>query len=347
MGSLVLFSGARAFAAPAPNTNANTAPQSLLARLPDPGQFKKSPLEDAVKDKDPIVNDGTFKDLQAAVRRHDIATAFKDLRNLTERFPDRYPGLHELRGVVALHYHYIGEAENSFRRVTRINPMLPVGWYSLAFMEVAQNRYPAAVADAQASVKASESFAAGWMLLAACQSHLGKQAEALAAATRATQVAPNAVQPWISVAQCKILQGKQAAAISDLEHARSIETNNYAANEMLGSCYVQLNQPAKALGPYQQALKAMPTNAAICRQLGYCYLATGQTAAAEQVCRQGVKAKSSYGPVWDMLGLCYRREGKQRDAVDAFEHAVKASPRDLSAREHLDEARLGPPGAHA
>ena len=324
-------------AAPA---NANPASQSLLSRLPDPSEFKKNPLENAVKDQDPIVNDPTFKHLKADVQRHDPKAILLDLRTLTTRFPSKYSGLHELRGFLALRYRFVGEAENSFRHVTQIEPKAPLGWYSLAYTEVAQGRFPAAEADARASVKASDSFAPGWILLAGCQDKLGKTADAAASATRATQVSPNKPLPWIILAQCKIRQGKQASAVGDLEHARSIE-NTPLANAMLGSCYVQMNQPAKAVAPYQQALKAKPNDPNICRNLGYCYLATGNVAAAEQVCRQGVKAQPANASAWDMLGLCYRREGKQKDAVDAFEHAVKASPRDLNARTHLDEARLG------
>ena len=333
------FSGHLA-AATAPAPAANPASQSLLSRLPDPSEFKKNPLENVVKDQDPIVNDRTFKDLQAAAKRHDPKTVLLDLRNLTARFPNKYPGFHELRGFLALHYHFIGEAENSFRQVTRIEPKAALGWYSVAFMEVAQGRFAAAEADARTSVKASDSFAAGWILLAGCQDKMGKSAEATASATHATQVAPNKALPWIILAQCKVRQGKQSSAIGDLERARSIESTPLA-NAMLGSCYIQMNQPAKALGPYQQAVKAKPNDAILCRQLGYCYLATGNAAAAEQVCRQGVKAQPGNAAVWDMLGLCYRREGKQREAVDAFTHAVKAAPQDTGAREHLDEARLG------
>ena len=331
---------ASAAAAPAPATNANPASQSLLSRLPDPSEFKKNPLENVAKGQDPIANDPTFKDLQAAVKRQDSKTALNDLRNLTGRFPNKYSGLHELRGFLALRYHFVGEAENSFRQVTRIEPKAALGWYSLALMEAVQSRFPAAEVDARTSVKASDSFAPGWILLAICQDKLGQKADAVASATHATQVAPNKAPNWVFLARCKIQQGKQAAAVGDLEHARSIE-NTPLTNALLGSCYVQLNQPARAVAPYQQALKGKPGDAVICRQLGYCYLATGNVAAAEQVCRQGAKAQPGNAAVWDMLGLCYRREGKQHEAVDAFEHAVKDSPRDLSAREHLDEARLG------
>lgn len=346
-GLVLLASQAIAPAASAPTPNANPAPQSLLARLPDPAQWKKSPLEDVVKGADPIVNDPTFKDMNAAGRKHDLKRVFEDLRKLTDRFPDKYAGLHEARGVVALHYRFIGEAETSFRRTTRVAPQAAFGWYSLAYTEVIQNRIPAAAEDLRASVKASGSFAPGWMLLAACQERLGKHADATASATRATQVAPNSVQAWIVLAQCQLRQGKADAAVGDLERARSIEPTNAVANESLGLCYIQTNHPAKAIEPYQQALKSAPKNPYFCRQLGYCYLATGQTAAAEAACRQGVKAKSDYAPAWDMLGLCYRREGKQREAIDAFQHAVNAAPRDLNARAHLDEARLGTAPGHA
>lgn len=343
----LLFTGVLARAATAPVTNANPAPQSLLARLPDPAQWKKSPLEDVAKGADPIVNDSTFKNLQAAAQRHDAKTALTDLRTLTARYPNKYAALHELRGMLALRYHFIGEAENSFRRVTVVDPRAALGWYSLAWTEVAQTRIPAATADLRASVKASGSFAPGWMLLAACLDRQGKTADATAAATRATQVAPNNVQPWIILAQCKLRQGKPDSAIGDLQHARGIEGKNVLVNESLGACYIQTNQPAKAIDPYQQALKAAPNNPFLCRQLGYCYLAAGQTASAEAACRQGVKANGKYAPAWDMLGMCYRREGKQREAIDAFQHAVNAAPRDLNARAHLDEARLAPPGARA
>ena len=346
----MLLPGRLASAAPAPApdpaVNANPASQSLLSRLPDPSEFKKNPLENVAKGEDPILKDPTFKDLQAASKRHDPKTVFKDLRDLTARYPTKYSGLHELRGFLALHYRLFGEAENSFRQVTRIEPHSPAGWYSLAFAELLQGRLPAAEADARASVKASDSFAAGWILLAGCQASLGKKADAMASATHATQVAPNKALTWVSLAQCKIQQGKQASAVGDLEHARNIE-NTPLANALLGSCYVRLNQPARAIPAYQQALRARPDDAVICHQLGYCYLATGNVAAAEQVCRQGAKAQPGNAAVWDMLGLCYRREGRQRQAVDAFEHAVKDSPHDLSAREHLDEARLGTAVPHA
>ena len=343
--SLVLAGAPSALAATtdtAVNTpNANPASQSLLARLPDPGKWQKSPLADAVKDEDPIVNDPVYKNLTAATKRHDISTAYKDLRDLTTRFPNQYPAFHELRGMLALRLHSIGDAETSFRRVTQIAPKAPLGWYSAAFLEFAQNRLPAATADARASVNANANFAPGWMLLSVCQARQGKPVDATASATRATQVAPNSAQPWITLAECKLRQGKPDSAIGDLQHARGIDPNSAVVNSALGACYIQTNHPAQAVAPYQQALKASPNNPVICRQLGYCYLAVGQTAAAEAVCRQGVKAQPKYAPTWDMLGLCYRREGKQREAIDAFQHAVNAAPHDLNARAHLDEARLG------
>ncbi len=348
-GGAAFLGGTSIFAATAPPdaAGANPAPPSLLARLPDPSRWQKSPLENVVKGDDPIVNDASFKALRIAAQRHDANAALKALRDLTTRFPDKYPGLHENRGILALRFRFIGEAENSFRRVTKIAPKLPIGWYSLACVEVAQNRFPAAEADLRTSVNASGSFAFGWVLLAACQVREGKTADAITSATRATQVSPNKAEPWIILGQCKLHQGKPANAVGDLQRATSIEGNNLLANATLGSCYVQMNQPAKAVAPYEQAHKIAPANPAICRQLGYCYLATGQVAAAENICRQGVKAQPKYAPAWDMLGLCYRREGKQREAVDAFQHAVNAAPRDLNARTHLDEARLAPAPTHA
>ena len=341
---LALLHGTRGFAA---TTNANPAPESLLARLPDPSQWKKSPLEDVAKGTDPIVNDPTFKDMVRAALRRDAKGTLNDLRTLTQRYPNQYAFLHELRGKVALNLHFVGEAEDSFRRATAVSPQSARAWYNLSWIEVYQNRLPAATADLHTCVKASDSYAPGWILLAGCQERQGKIADATASAIRATQVAPNYVQPWIVLAHCELKQNKPDAALSNLDHARSMEPNNVFVNASIGYCYVQTNRPAKAIEPYQTALRGAPKDAFICRQLGYCYLANGQAQAGETVCRQGVKAQPKYGPAWDMLGLCYQREGKQREAVDAFQHAVNDAPHDLNARAHLDDARLGTAPSHA
>lgn len=340
--SVPLFaaSTAKPDAATAAAPNANPASQSLLDRLPDPRQWEKSPLEHVVKDVDPITKDPDFKRMGVAIQRHDGRALVAALRTLTNRYPDKYAPLHNLRGAVALSLKFNSEADGEFRRVTAIEPKSPVGWYGLAWAKILQNNLRDAAVNAQQSVKASPSFAPGWMLLAACQTRLGKPADALASDTRATQVAPNSAGTWIALAQCKIQQNKAASAVGDLEHARGIQSDNFSANALLGTCYIQLNQPAKAVSPYEQALKKAPNNVFVCRQLGYCYLATGQTAAAESICRKAVKLQPKYAAGWDMLGTCYRREGKNREAIDAFQHAVNEAPRDLNARTHLDEAKL-------
>ena len=341
---LVLLPGRPASAALAatPAANANPASQSLLSRLPDPSEFKKNPLENVAKGQDPIVNDKTFKDLQAASKRHDPKTVFKDLRDLTTRYPNKYSGLHELRGFLALHYHLFGEAENSFRQVTRIEPHAPTGWYSLSFAELLQGRVPAAEADARASVKASDSFAAGWILLAGCQAKLGKKVDATASATHATQVAPNKALTWISLAQCKIQQGKQGR-----RHRRPgarAQHREHSARQRVARFVLRPAQPARqgrfslpAGAPGQAGRRGHLPSARLLlprhrqRGGGGTGLPPGHQGPAGQRRRLGTCSVCVTGA----------RASSARQSMPSSTPS-RTRRRDLSAREHLDEARLGP-----
>ena len=104
------------------------AVDNMISKLPDPDQWSKSPLENALKDPDPIFKEPAFRQLVVSLKGRDPKGALESLRTLAAKFPDK-PALQFLHGAFALSLKLYPEAETSFRKLIAIKAAAAGGWF--------------------------------------------------------------------------------------------------------------------------------------------------------------------------------------------------------------------------
>lgn len=311
--------------------------EKLIARLPDPSQFEKSPLESAVED--PTEQTPEYRRIVADLHRHNLPAALQESRALAARYPDSHPKVHVLHGLLAMLSKQYDEADKAFHNVVILLPKKGLGWMAVCAVQLLQGHSQEALANARKAAAVEPSNVSCWIAVAHCEYRLHHLAEAATAARRGTQADPRSVPSWYGAGRCDLLLHRYDQAAVEFRNAANLAPNALPIQGALAVCSIESGRPADAIPPLSRIVGRAPNDVVADVKLAYCYLMTGRAARGVEVCRNAVRVQPRYAAAWDMLGQCYRRAGKTREAVDAFQHGVSLAPGDLNLRTHLDEAR--------
>ena len=310
----------------------------MISKLPDPDQWSKSPLENALKDPDPIFKEPAFRQLVVSLHGRDPKGVLASLRTLAAKFPDK-PALQFLHGAFALSLKLYPEAETSFRKLIATKAEAAGGWFGLAEVQVAQDRASLAVASLHRAVALQPKFTLAWFTLAVLRgevepTRLWGQRGAAGDAAR-PRAAPGMGHAGLLRAEHeKVRRGDHRLPARPSAFPTAIPSPTRAS----ASATRRPTGPPTPSRRSRSALVLAPKNYHAATALGACYLRAGQPADGVKVCRQAVEAKPDFSEGWDVLGVCYRQQGKTREASDAFQRALKADPANVAARTHLAEA---------
>ena len=312
----------------------------MLAKLPDPGKLKQSPLQEALKDPDPALKDPELLRLVGNLRRGDNHEALSSLHRLSGKYP-RHPSIQMLHGMLAARWRLFNEAETAFRVAAADAKYAAAAWYSTGLIQYLRNRPKEAAASMRRCLSANpdpELIGPAWTAMAYYQSVSGNTGEAIRSAQEGTRYAPGLAFAWAVRGFCEAAGKHYEEAITDYRKAIAMDDKLAFAHQGLGLTYAVADRPGDAVAPLRKALALRPRDPLAATQLAYCYLRTGKAADGVKVCKQAVAAAPRFSKGWDILGLCYRQMGKKSEARDAFQRAVQTGPDNAPARAHLAEA---------
>jgi tetratricopeptide (TPR) repeat protein len=308
----------------------------LLNKLPPPEKFQKSPLERALRQEDPALNDPLMNEIASAAGNRSYTRAMTLTQKLIARYPHS-PGAYCLQGILAYVTRQYAVASSNFRQALKERPSYSFAYFGLAAVELDQDHFGAALPYLQQFTKLEPNSTTAWVTLSFCARRLGKNDEAARSARRAIALSPSSVDAWIQLARAERGLGHTLPAIAALARASQLMPNNGELLAMVGFSYININRIAEAVPPLERAARLSPRDFLIQSQLGFCLGHVGRTAEAISHLKSGASLNPKYGPVWEHLGLVYQKLGRHQEAVVAFEKAAQLMPQSSLPRQHLKE----------
>lgn len=310
--------------------------ERLLNKLPPPEKFQKSPLERALGQVDPAMNDPLLNEIASAVRSQSLTRAMALTQKLITRHPHS-PGAYCLQGILAYVNRQYAVASSNFRQALKERPSYSFAYFGLAAVELEQDHFGAALPHLQQFTKLEPNSTIAWVTQSYCARRLGRNDEAARSARRAITLSPSSADAWIQLARAEKGLGHPLPAIAALARAAQLLPSNAELHAVVGFSYINFNRIAEAIPPLERAAKLRPRDFLIQSQLGFCLGHVGRTSEAISHLKSGASLNPKYGPVWEHLGLVYQKLGRHQDAIQAFEKAAQLMPQSSLPRQHLKE----------
>jgi superkiller protein 3 len=308
----------------------------LLNKLPPPERFQKSPLESALGQVDPAMEDPLLNEIGNAAGNRSLTRAMALTQKLIARHPHS-PGAYCLQGILAyLNRQYV-VASSNFRQALKERPSYSFAYFGLAAVELEQDHFGAAMPYLQQFTKLVPDSTTAWVTLSYCARRLGRNDEAARAARRAITLSPSSADAWVQLARAEKGLGHPLPAITALARAAQLMPNNAEIHAVVGFSYINFNRIADAIPPLERAARLSPRDFLIQSQLGFCLGHVGRSNEAISHLKLGASLNPKYGPVWEHLGLVYQKLGRHQEAVQAFEKAAQLLPQSSLPRRHLKE----------
>jgi tetratricopeptide (TPR) repeat protein len=308
----------------------------LLNKLPPPEKFQKSPLERALRQEDPALNDSLMNEIGNAAGHGSYTRAMALTQKLIARYPHS-PGAYCLQGILAYLSRQYAVASSNFRQALKERPGYSFAYFGLAAVELEQDHFAAALPHLEQFSKLEPDSTTAWVTLSYCARRLGKNDEAARCARRAIALSPASIDAWIQLARAEKGLGHPLPAIAALARAAQLMPNNAEIHAVVGFSYININRIADAVAPLERAARLSPRDFLIQSQLGFCLGHVGRSAEAISHLKSGASLNPKYGPVWEHLGLVYQKLGRHQEAVVAFEKAAQLLPQSSLPRQHLKE----------
>lgn len=185
----------------------------LINKLPAPEKFV-----------DPAVNDPLNKQIKSAIQAHNYGIALDLSRRLASRYPKSLSS-QLLHGFAALSAREFSEATRAYNAALAIRPDFPPAYVGLGIVNLAQDRFDAALSNFQQITRVAPQTDIGWIGSSACAEKLGRTRDSLAFARKATAVAPSSAGAWLQAAHEESLAGNAQAAKAALARANQLRQN--------------------------------------------------------------------------------------------------------------------------
>ena len=319
--------------------NAQTQDASLdklFSKLPPPEKLGKPPVRRAMEQPDPAYKDPMGRQIFQAIQMYNWPQALNLSRKLTERYP-RSAASQCLRGALAFDLRQFAEASSCFRAATNIQPKLALAHFCLAYVDIAQDHYAAAIPHLQRVAELEPQAFISYYALSECTRRLGRKQESLDYAKKATARGGSIAYAWLQLARAEKAIGHNEATLDAITKAAEVAPDSASMLALVGYSYINLNRIQQAIPPLQRAARLAPRDYLVQSQLGYCLMTTGQVDSGISYLRKGASLAPKYGPVWEHLGLAYQKKGNHRDAVKAFERSTQLTPNRRLPWQHLAE----------
>ena len=249
---------------------------------------------------------GAYDNILAVVlRRNETATAFELLNELTLRYPRAGLSWQTL-GRLQTHYGLHAQAIESYRRALSVEPNLPVVYYGLGRIHIAQRDGGRAAQDLARALELAPDYVDAMMALAGLYRGTAKPQEAVRLYAKAIAVAPEF-------------------------------SNAYYA---LGALLVELGRPETATDVYERLLRIAPRDPLIYLALSRIHLERNDFAAAETVLIRAVALNPDSAVLHRHLGEFYAARNRRKLARRHLNRARELS----AAAQGMSSGELSPPG---
>jgi tetratricopeptide (TPR) repeat protein len=270
------------------------------------------------------------------------AQAIAEYREVVRLAPNVYPA-HMNLGLLYRAEGKLDLAEQSLKRASGLDPKNPTPLTQLAFVHLAQKRFPdAKTAAAKAVTLDARNPQCHYALGAACAG-LKDLAGAERGYREAARLAPRNVEFQIAYASTLGALKRYAEAMDVVEAALKLEPKSYSAHMYRGMLLqTDKNFPAAVMA-YKRAAELDPSSAAPWYNMGMCYqilakeknsIPSAQEAITAYL--RAVELAPKYLPAYQNLGRLYFHVGNYRQAARHFDRAAALDPR--SAQTQADAA---------
>jgi tetratricopeptide (TPR) repeat protein len=278
---------------------------------------------------------------QAEMAKKDYPRAVLEFKNAIAAMPNDAEPYYR-RGLALLANHSLGEAADSFRKATELNPNHSAAQLKLAeLLTTTQNK----VLIEQAATRLQDILAASpdnreaSSALAIAEINLGKPEDAAKRLEETLQKFPATLRASVTLAQVKLGQQDLKGAEEVLKNAVSSAPKSPEAALALGQFYLMLRQPWNAEPAIRKALEFNPKSARALMDL----------AAIQSAGNRMTELDQTYAQLAALPGKDYRaihaaflyQTGKKEAGLAELEKLAKKDPDDRIVRSNLVSFYIG------
>jgi tetratricopeptide (TPR) repeat protein len=213
----------------------------LLKKLPPPEKLVKSPVERAMQQRDPALNDPLAKEITKAFRMRNFPRALDLSRKLAQRYPNS-PAAACVHGSWASAWRQYPEASAAFRKAIALQPKFSFAYFGLGNVEATQGHFAAAFPNFQKVAELEPKNFAAFFFLSECARRAGRKQESVEYARRSTTLSPAAAPAWLQLARTENSVGHSREALAAVARAAELSPDNAYMLTTVGYGYINLNR---------------------------------------------------------------------------------------------------------
>jgi predicted O-linked N-acetylglucosamine transferase (SPINDLY family) len=239
------------------------------------------------------------------------------------------------RGLAAQQAREVGDAENLYREVLRIEPGNPDALHLLGVLIAQRGDAAGAVPLLRDAAAARPEMQMFHMNLGHALADSGRLDDAIAAYRRAAECAPTQPQPWFNLAGVLLRTGRYADADSACRKAVELAPDHAEALALHAIVLVRLGQAAAGVELMRDAARRRPIAASFYRRLGAALEAERDWPNALDAYRRVVSAEPEDWGAWAGIGVLESNLGEPDAACAALRRAIGLHPDDPNLRSLL------------
>lgn len=253
------------------------------------------------------------------------------------------------KGVAALAFDKVGEAEADFKKALQLDPKNVRALEGLAEVAIRRNDAKGALAPLQKAASLAPNDAGIKTAYGHYLFWQKRYTEAEAALKKAAQMDPRAARPHYELGDLYLIGLHQPkAAIEAYRASIALDPKDSRVRYALGRALLDAGQFDQAQAQLEEAVRLAPKNPLMSQALGDCYAKRNQIDKALDSYGKALAIEPKFLPAYMARGDIFASKGQTEKALAEFQAASKAAPKFAPAflklglleqqANHLDEA---------
>ncbi len=228
----------------------------------------------------------------------------------------------------------LGEAEELYRRVLRIDPGHADALHLLGVVAHQSGRHQVAVELIRRALSVDDNNYLYHSNIGATQHALGRIHDALASCRRAVELAPDYAAAHYNLARAQQTAGDVVAAEAGYRRTLQLEPRHAEARLNLGNLLQGRGEIEAAIIEFREAVRANPRFAYAHYNLGNALFEIGRTDEAIACLQTTIELKPDYAEAHNNLGNMYRSRDQLDEALTCFTAACRINPQHAVAHNN-------------